>query len=380
MNYQLFPDLTPEEYNELKEDIKARGVQVPIELDEAGSVLDGHHRVKICRELGITDYPTITRFDLTEDKKRLHIRKLNLARRHLTQEQKRQLIEQQLKETPELSDRQIAKGLGVDHKTIGAARGKLESTGEIPQLDKTKGADGKVRSRSIYSTSDQLETIRRENPELLNKIAKGWRTINSALAEIQRDKQRAEWAIPPLTKILMPDTEGRKMRVLRHKDDPKWCLEIGPNLAGVNVKEYVKEIESKTEFIKRQQEIEALQNKKMELEKELEKMKGLIVSEEKKYHADIRKILQIEHGPIYTHTESINFVVMDAEVHNQLSALPVKDLIDILLKGESDKIKVGERGYWGDVRDLEYSDTQLNPGNGLTRVGWGEEIPRRRRS
>jgi hypothetical protein len=67
---------------------------------------------------------------------RLHARKLNLARRRLTQEARRDLIRAQLIETPEKSDRQIAQGLGVDHKTIGSQRSELEVIGEIPQCSR----------------------------------------------------------------------------------------------------------------------------------------------------------------------------------------------------------------------------------------------------
>jgi len=59
------------------------------------------------------------------------------------------LISEQLIETPERSNRQIADGLGVDHKTVAAVREVSESTGEIPQLDKTLGADGKERRKPI---------------------------------------------------------------------------------------------------------------------------------------------------------------------------------------------------------------------------------------
>ena len=87
MIYQVMPNLTGEEYAELKEDIRQRGVMVPIEFDEQGNVLDGHHRLKVCEELGIKEYPRVIRAGLTEEEKRLHARKLNMARRHLTQEQ-----------------------------------------------------------------------------------------------------------------------------------------------------------------------------------------------------------------------------------------------------------------------------------------------------
>ena len=47
--------------------------------------------------------------------------------------------------TPEQSNK-IAVELGVDDKTVGAVRRQLESTSEIPKLDRTVGADGKARS------------------------------------------------------------------------------------------------------------------------------------------------------------------------------------------------------------------------------------------
>ncbi|MBQ1388598.1 MAG: ParB N-terminal domain-containing protein, partial [Clostridia bacterium] len=87
MIYQVMPNLSAEEYAELKADIQLRGVMVPIEFDEKGNVLDGHHRLQICGELGITDYPKVIRAGMTEQEKYTHARKLNMARRHLTQEQ-----------------------------------------------------------------------------------------------------------------------------------------------------------------------------------------------------------------------------------------------------------------------------------------------------
>ncbi|MBR0150867.1 MAG: hypothetical protein IJP89_05850 [Synergistaceae bacterium] len=45
-----------------------------------------------------------------------------MAKRQLTQEQKRGLIREQLKATPEQLDRQIAQAVGVSPTTVGAAR------------------------------------------------------------------------------------------------------------------------------------------------------------------------------------------------------------------------------------------------------------------
>ena len=90
-SYQIMPPLTAAEYAALKADIAAHGVQVAVELDEAGNVLDGHHRVRACQELGIANYPSLVRVGLTEEQKIEHALALNLVRRHLTTAQRRAL-------------------------------------------------------------------------------------------------------------------------------------------------------------------------------------------------------------------------------------------------------------------------------------------------
>jgi hypothetical protein len=142
--YQVMPSLSAEEYEALKADIAARGVQVPVEYDDRGNILDGHHRVQICEELGIVHWPKQVRQGLSEFEKRHHARRLNLERRHLDRDARRTLIAQELRERPDASDRAIADGLKVDHKTVGSVREDMESGGEIPHLDERRGADGKT--------------------------------------------------------------------------------------------------------------------------------------------------------------------------------------------------------------------------------------------
>ena len=69
----------------------------------------------------------------------------NIQRRHLTSEQKRELIEKLLKAKPEQSNNQIAKQVKVNDKTVAKVRTGLEATSEIPKLKKTIGKDGKER-------------------------------------------------------------------------------------------------------------------------------------------------------------------------------------------------------------------------------------------
>lgn len=192
MNYQIMPALGDEEYKELKEDIARRGVMVPIEFDEHGNVLDGHHRLAICAELGIKDYPKVIRAGMTEEEKRIHARKLNMARRHLSQEQRRELIRQQLKETPEKSDRQIAAGLGVHHTTVSTQRKNLEESCHVAKLATSVDTIGREQPRqrkpvTIFNPSKREERAI-QNPAVVERMTEGGSAINVAKQIAKEEK------------------------------------------------------------------------------------------------------------------------------------------------------------------------------------------------
>ena len=135
------PPLSDEEFAALKDDIERRGVLVPVEYDEDGNVLDGHHRIRACRELGVTAWDRIVRADLVTDaEKRGHARALNLARRHLSAEAKRRLVAEQLLDTPERADQRLAEDLGVSKATVSDVRQELVTKCQIdasqPRIDR----------------------------------------------------------------------------------------------------------------------------------------------------------------------------------------------------------------------------------------------------
>jgi len=137
----------------LRDNIAANGVLVPILVDSNGpcrKIIDGNYRKAIADELDY-DCPEIVHAGLDEEEKRTLARALNLARRQFSTEQKREVIADQLRETPGWSLRRTAKMLGVDHKTVASVRDDLHSSGEIPQFDRTVGLDGKYRSAACMN-------------------------------------------------------------------------------------------------------------------------------------------------------------------------------------------------------------------------------------
>lgn len=99
-------------------------------------------------------------------------RSLNVARRQLSREQRRQLVADQLRETPGWSNHRMAKSLGVDHHTVASVRLELEPTGEILQLNYTTGLDGKdrpaTRVAQVVHRSPQERQARIEATTLLH--------------------------------------------------------------------------------------------------------------------------------------------------------------------------------------------------------------------
>ena len=80
--YQVMPELSDEQYAELRESIRQHGVLVPVDLDECGDILDGHHRQRIAKELGVP-CPTVVNGSLVSDEaKREWARTVNLVRRN----------------------------------------------------------------------------------------------------------------------------------------------------------------------------------------------------------------------------------------------------------------------------------------------------------
>src|ERR1035437_3142991 len=128
--YQVFPDLPPEEFETLKRDIAERGVQVAIELTPEGEILDGHQRQRACRELGIRNYPRRIVSGLDDEGKRHHAIRANCLRRQLSRQQKRELIEAELRRKPTLSNKLLAELVGVDKNTVRSVRAQLQTGGE----------------------------------------------------------------------------------------------------------------------------------------------------------------------------------------------------------------------------------------------------------
>ncbi len=79
-----FPTMSKEDFNILKTDIKSNGLSEPILLWD-GQVVDGKHRLRACKELGIK--PAFTNWTVAESPA-AYVYRTNLCRRNLTASQR----------------------------------------------------------------------------------------------------------------------------------------------------------------------------------------------------------------------------------------------------------------------------------------------------
>jgi hypothetical protein len=153
---ELFPLMEGAEFDELVADVKKNALRYKITLYE-GKILDGRNRYRAMLAAG--DTPTKAHFleykpILPSDTPLSYVITANLHRRHLTTEQKREIIAKLLKAQPEKSDRQIGKQIGAHHTTVGTVRKAEEARGEISHVEThtdTKGRAQPARKARSWS-------------------------------------------------------------------------------------------------------------------------------------------------------------------------------------------------------------------------------------
>jgi ParB-like chromosome segregation protein Spo0J len=143
----LFPLMPDDELRDLADDIKVNKLREPILVYE-GKVVDGRNRLKACQLAGVEPEFKPPHLDWNGDlEKQLFdlVLSYNLHRRHLTPQQRRDVIAAVLKHDPKRSNRRVAKQTKTDHKTVAAVRTDLEGRGEIPHVEVREDSRGRAQ-------------------------------------------------------------------------------------------------------------------------------------------------------------------------------------------------------------------------------------------
>jgi ParB-like chromosome segregation protein Spo0J len=172
----MFPLLEGKDFDDLVEDIKKNGLREKIDLYQ-GKIADGRNRYRALLRLGVDPSVEPDKYfrkaiythtiggeiapheQTNDDRVRAYIISRNIHRRHLTAEQKRDLIAKLLIADPGKSDRLVAKQAGVSNTHVGKLRKELEKSGDVSTVDTrtdTKGRKQPARKASKPKPKDPL--------------------------------------------------------------------------------------------------------------------------------------------------------------------------------------------------------------------------------
>jgi site-specific DNA-methyltransferase (adenine-specific) len=174
-----------------------QGVQKATIWDHEGNLLDGWEREVICERHGLRCPREVRHFESEADKFRF-ILAVNAHRRPcLSNKQKRVVIEAYLQGDPEIADNALAEALGVSKNTVLKARRRLEASGTITKMAKTKGKDGKLRpvkytKRIITNSTSEFEKAKEVVKDLPASCAGKTLDITTASRRARRNKTREE--------------------------------------------------------------------------------------------------------------------------------------------------------------------------------------------
>src|SRR5262245_42654747 len=239
------PLMEGEQFDSLVEDIRQQGLLHRIILwedvteDEATRkqwLLDGRNRLRALIAAGIEPsdehFNVVGHCESTRDPYAL-VLSLNIHRRHLTPEQRQELLIKLIARAPEKSDRQIAKEIGVDHKAIGRARAKGEDVGRVPHVEthtdtkgrkqpaKRKTPTARSGSRRDIEATDLRGLIYKRLVEALAVIVHAHRPTDKLLQEVfekflakatsrpARPEKRG-WIVNPITRAWFNATSEQK--------------------------------------------------------------------------------------------------------------------------------------------------------------------------
>lgn len=125
-------------------------------------IADGFHRIAAAEQCGFKEIEADVREGTRLDAVWFALGANRQHGRRMTHNDRIAAVKRGVIEFQARSNREIARQIGCDDKTVAAVRASLESTAEIPQLVKTVGKDGKSRpaTRKSKAPADDAPAAR----------------------------------------------------------------------------------------------------------------------------------------------------------------------------------------------------------------------------
>jgi len=183
----IFPEMADRELGRLTEDVRRRGLLVPILLDADGRIVDGRNRLRACREAGAE--PRFETWDGDGSAVDL-VLSLNLRRRHLTPSQAAAAAAEALPlYEAEAKERQREHG--------GTAPGRRNTSGTSAGSD-SREREARAQAARAFGVSPRYvsdaKRLQSERPAAFEAVRRGDLPLSRAARDLRRDDRMAELA------------------------------------------------------------------------------------------------------------------------------------------------------------------------------------------
>jgi N6-adenosine-specific RNA methylase IME4 len=182
----LVPELSQAEYKSLLAGIRQHGLLTPLHVTSEGVVLDGRHRLRAARELGLSRVPVLVVAPANEVEQ---ILLGSLQRRQLSQSQKACLA-------VELDAYRSARAAGEQRKRANLQH--KQEVAALPPRGRSRDLAAKEAGVSPRLVQDAA-TLQRTAPDLFEQVKTGGLPLHRARQELKRQQRYAQIGpTPPL--------------------------------------------------------------------------------------------------------------------------------------------------------------------------------------
>ena len=202
----LVPEMNELEYKDFLESIKKDGVRQPIHVLLDKTILDGRHRVRACKDVGITHIQALVH-NLNDDEAIEFVRDTAIERRNITKVQRVDII---LRSEDLISE---IKRSAKENQLNALKKGDSPS---VPM-----GTDVKEKKRtsqviadmagSSKTTVNRLTAIRKESPEVYEEVISGKKSARLAYDEVK--KTPSNKTEPPKHKVKTLTEEEARLKM-----------------------------------------------------------------------------------------------------------------------------------------------------------------------
>ena len=203
----LVPEMNELEYKDFLESIKKDGVRQPIHVLLDKTILDGRHRVRACKDVGITHIQALVH-NLNDDEAIEFVRDTAIERRNITKGQRIDIILKSEELINELEEKALAYRDNRRKDGTYKPSGPNGPEWKKERTDDTLGEMAGVSGRTFR----RMKRVKRESPELYEDIVKKGKSIRKAHDELPSVK-KAEPKEEPKHKVKTLTEEEARLKM-----------------------------------------------------------------------------------------------------------------------------------------------------------------------